>query len=738
MKYISKFVIIFIATLFSFALLISCQQEVNEVTQNYTVTYKTDYGVAPEAISVAEDSVLSEKQLPALTNNDHIFVGWFDGETKVEAGNYKVTKDITLVAKWNDIFYTVTFNSLGGSEVESKKVKKGNKITRPQNPTKEGSETVSYSFIGWYTSNNNGVTLLQPFDFNTQITGDIILYAKWTESTIYYTVTFNSNGGSNVSSQTVRGGGKATVPVVSPTKTSTVSTSYTFAGWFTSTDNGITLSNTAFDFANTTITSPITLYAKWTETAINYTVTFDSKGGSTVASTQVRGGNKLTAPTNPTKNSTVSTSYTFAGWFTSTDNGITLSNTPFDFLNTTITKSITLYAKWTESPVYYTVTFDSKGGSSVTSLQLRWGDTINKPSNPIKEQFGLTSYAFDNWYTSTDNGITLSNTAFDFVNSTITKSITLYAKWIESQSEYQFHEIVEYLPRYTNGTAGTSSKYVLFGDWPQTIKAASVTVDENQSMTMGDFTYYKGSDGYWYVKCIENAQGTEQTYSDGTSVVQLSANSTKYFKVEPIKWRVLNPNATGTEKKLLLAESILTGYSYTQNRKAEQANNYQRSDIRTYLKTTFLNEAFTTNAQDLIANTSVDNSARSTNPDSNATLWNNGNNPNVCPKVSPINPEYDKIFLLSMQEVTKSAYGFAEYNKYGSGNARIRVPTDYAKANYVWQQNSPGWFGGSWWTRSPYYDDIVFVHEVDASGGADMTTRAYYNGMGVVPALCLN
>jgi uncharacterized repeat protein (TIGR02543 family) len=139
-----------------------------------------------------------------------------------------------------------------------------------------------------------------------------------------YTVTFDSNGGSTVTSQSVSYDGTATAPSP-PTMTGS-----TFAGWYT--DN--TTFNNAFDFT-TPITGDITLYAKWTINS--YAVNFDSNGGSTVTSQSVSYDGTATAPTSPTM-----TGYTFAGWYT--DN-TTFSNA-FDF-TTPITGDITLYAKWT-------------------------------------------------------------------------------------------------------------------------------------------------------------------------------------------------------------------------------------------------------------------------------------------------------------------------------------------------------------------------------------------------------
>ena len=66
---------------------------------------------------------------------------------------------------------------------------------------------------------------------------------------------------------------------------------------------------------------------------------------------------------------------------------------------------------------------------------------------------------------------------------------------------------------------------------------------------MGSMTYYLGSDSNYYAKCRENAyvtDYTDNTYSNGDTVAKAGDNSTKYFKVEPIKWRVLNPSASET------------------------------------------------------------------------------------------------------------------------------------------------------------------------------------------------
>ena len=103
-----------------------------------------------------------------------------------------------------------------------------------------------------------------------------------------------------------------------------------FEGWYL--DANFT---TAVDFTNFKVTEDITLYAKWTVNT--YTVTFNSNGGSDVASATVNHNNAVTLPTAPTKEG-----HTFVGWYKNLED-----TEPFD-IDTPVAADVTLYAKWSE------------------------------------------------------------------------------------------------------------------------------------------------------------------------------------------------------------------------------------------------------------------------------------------------------------------------------------------------------------------------------------------------------
>ena len=220
--------------------------------------------------------------------------------------------------------YTVTFNAYGGFPTpDEQHVKSGEKAVLPVAPTLKG-----YTFAFWYLGEDEQKATA--YDFDTPVTGDITLTAKWNINK--YTVTFDSYGGTPVPpKQEVEYGLTAAKPDDPTLK------GHTFAFWYLGEDEQ---NATAYNF-DTPVTENITLTAKWN---INkYTVTFDTDGGTPVPPNQeVEYGLTATEPTTaPTK-----TGYTFDGWY--------LGDEKYGFSDA-VEQNITLKAKWEAIP--YGVTY---------------------------------------------------------------------------------------------------------------------------------------------------------------------------------------------------------------------------------------------------------------------------------------------------------------------------------------------------------------------------------------------
>ncbi len=433
--------------------------------------------------------------------------------------------------------------------------------------------------------------------------------------------------------------------------------------------------------------------------------------------------------------------YNFAGWGTAAN---ATKSAYADGASYTASAAATLYAIWSTIPVYSVNIPVNQYGSVTASPATGIAGTEVTLSNTPKIGWRFDSYTV----TAADSSsVTVTDGKFTMPE----KDVTVTATFVEIPAASGAYKKID-----TITINEKQYDLVSFGLWPQTIKAAAVNIDKNQTKTAGAFTYCRGSDGQWYANIKENAYGSDYKYTDGTAVAQ-GGTSEKWFKVEPIKWRVLTTSYNGTGKKLLHAESVLTNcmyYDYNNvDRGSVYPNNYEHSKVRAFLnglsyskKATnssqtitcgdffgkgFLHTAFTADEQETIASTSVNNSARSTNPDgaSNAKLWNDGKNIYASDTSTT-----DKVFLLSEQEVTKSEYGFDVYNAEGVGNMRIRQPTDYAMASGAHKNTLDG-MGGSWLLRSPYYNHSYFIREISGRGDADEFGYVSWDYLGIVPAL---
>ena len=135
------------------------------------VSYSTEFGIAPESFFIAEGGKLSANRLPELTYERKVFKGWYAGGTKVEAGSYEVNSDVTLTAKWHDI-YTISYSTTLGTAPEAIDVEESTFLSEKQLPRLKVVD--SYYFRAWYSGE-------EKISVGYKITGNLSLTANWRE-----------------------------------------------------------------------------------------------------------------------------------------------------------------------------------------------------------------------------------------------------------------------------------------------------------------------------------------------------------------------------------------------------------------------------------------------------------------------------------------------------------------------------------------------------------------------------
>ena len=301
---------------------VKAQWEINQ----YTITFDTNGGSEIAPITQDYGTEITAPANP--TRKGYTFKGW-----DKEIPKTMPAENITLKAQWEINQYTITFDTNGGSEIAPITQDYGTEITAPANPTRKG-----YTFKGW----DKEIPKTMPAE-------NITLKAQWEIN--QYTITFDTNGGSEIAPITQDYGTEITAPD-KPTRKG-----YTFKGW----DKEI---------PETMPAENITVKAQW---EINqYTITFDTNGGSEIAPITQDYGTEITAPDNPTRKG-----YTFRGW-------------DKEIPKTMPAENITVKAQWEINQ--YTITFDTNGGSEIAPITQDYGTEITAPDNPTRK-----GYTFKGW-----------------------------------------------------------------------------------------------------------------------------------------------------------------------------------------------------------------------------------------------------------------------------------------------------------------------------------------------------
>ena len=384
------------------------------------------------------------------------------------------------------------------------------------------------------------------------------------------------------------------------------------------------------------------------------------------------------------------------------------------------------------TPIEVTITVENL--SPQNTLRVNLNDTLSSTTGNLEKVVKNDGEDYTNQtdITLQPNGQENDSTTFTITMSVIDKNTSLTADF-----DYELNLFDQYYvepePVYErvdeDGTPNPEGDYILFGYYPQTIKAADVTVDTSTTDSRG---YYLGSDGEYYAQVVAEPYETQYTFSDGTKIEE---GQTYYFKVEKLKWRILTENYEGSGNALIVCDTIVdmvnyqsnyvrrNGYYYATDEDGTiltdptatvgqgvdsnhqvYANNYKWSELRTWLNDEFF-DSFSANEKISIVLTEVDNSIESTN---------NRGQKYVCEDTN------DYIFALSLADVLNTDYIF----KSEDGDI-----TDYAKANGMYVHSSDAGIRHGW-LRSP---------NAGSDTGKDAFTAGSYNEVdynyGALPAL---
>lgn len=374
----------------------------DDTPELYNVTY-IDNGNVINTSQSAQGTITIMPAPP--TPVGYRFIGWkAKGELYQPGESFSVTEDVTFEAQWEEIpvivNYTLTFNTNGGTAISTLTQQEGTIIDLSSyTPSKTG-----FTFAGWYEDEEltTGIT-------SVTLNTDKTVYAKWEEYVpTSYTLTFNTNGGSEISPLIKTEG---TVVDLAPYTSSKAN--YTFAGWYE--DEALTQ-----PVSSVTMSSDKTVYAKWIEMIIGtYTLTFNTKGGSAISPViQPEGTIINLADYTPSKSG-----YSFEGWYQEEAliNPIT---------SVTLNANTTVYAKWARNSEgggggvtvsKYTITFKDIDDTELGSAKYKVNTTVDLTDHKVEKD----GYTFEGWYT--DKELTESVTKV-----TVTKDMTLYAKWVEN------------------------------------------------------------------------------------------------------------------------------------------------------------------------------------------------------------------------------------------------------------------------------------------------------------------
>lgn len=483
----------------------NCTLTASATINKYTVSYTKNANIA--SISKTSETVnyggtaTCTATLPANTAQyTYSFGGWYEGSTQIGTALALSVANITAartfeargVATVNKYTLTVVNGSGSGTYNYGTKV------------TITASAIEGKTFSKW----SDGVTTASR---EVTVTANATYTAEYTTNT--YTVTYvKGTGIAKISktSETVSWGANATGC------TATVTTGYTFDGWY----NGPTRVSTSLTYAPTAVKSNLSLTAKaninsYTVSPSAYYRTTDGTGNYTAGTTggTVSGGGSVNHGGSITVTASAAAGYKFDGWYSAGASGGTLLSSSASYAISGVTASMTVYARFTR--IYYTITYsagDYVASLSRTTERVAHGANAAGSTMTVNGTTAQYSYGVDGWY----SGSTRVTSSATYAPTGVTANATYTAKGTRSLRSYT----VTYNKGSYISSVSRASESVSYGS-----NAAGSTA----TVMASNAQYTYGFDG-WYNGSTRVSTSVTYAPTNITGAVTLEARGTRTTK----------------------------------------------------------------------------------------------------------------------------------------------------------------------------------------------------------------
>ncbi len=402
----------------------------NQTTLNFDLTCDGEHEVTKETRDIITVTYVVKNAtdenadyfISTMANRiyyDHHFFEYVEGSSKVTTGINQGTK-LSIFTNANHYIYYNGFESPAEQYAANQVIG----TFQLEIIATNGSSTIRSTSAQAADKDNKDYTVT---------TEDLVVKLDDTPVVPVYELSFETNGGTGIAALKEESSTVIELAGYTPRKDG-----FVFDGWH----SDAALKNKV---ASVLLDGNKTVYAKWTEAKQQYTLSFNTNGGSSITSEKYNEGTVIDLTKTEYKPS--KDGYSFDGWYadSSLKNKVT---------QITLNADTTVYAKWTKNSTggdtgsggggattsKYTITFETNGGSKIDSVYIDENKTIDL-SNYITEKDG---YKFTGWYSD----IELKN---KIVSVKVTKNVTIYAGWEKNETDTPAQPNTSYVPGMLNG-----------------------------------------------------------------------------------------------------------------------------------------------------------------------------------------------------------------------------------------------------------------------------------------------